>query len=67
MPGKGFLSGYKTYIAAAVGIASAVAAFAAGVEIQGVPALDLADTMQVVFEGILAVTIRKGIKAGANK
>jgi len=64
---KGFLSGYKTYIAAGVGVIVALAAFASGVEVEGHPALDLADTAQVVFTALVSVFLRQGVAKGASK
>lgn len=50
------LSGYKTYITAALAVASAVAAYLTG-------EAALADTLQLVFTAILGATIRAGVKS----
>lgn len=50
------LSGYKTYIVAAAGVLSAIAAYASGQD-------TLAQAIQLGFTSILGATIRAGVSA----
>lgn len=54
--GHGILSGYKTYIVAALGVIGAVMSYLTG-------DLSLADAGQLVLTSALGATIRGGIKA----
>jgi len=54
------LSGYKTYITAAVGILSAVALYANGQD-------SLAQAVQLGITSLLAAFIRNGVTAAAAK
>jgi hypothetical protein len=54
--GQGILSGYRTYILAAMGVLGAVAGYLVG-------DLSLADAGQLVLTSAIGATIRGGIKA----
>ena len=54
------LSGYKTYITAAVAVIGAIASYLVG-------DANIADTAQLVLTAILGATIRKGISSEAKK
>lgn len=61
MKGAGImLSGYKTYITAAVAVITAVATYLTG-------EASLADTLQLAFGAILAAFIRSGVKADTGQ
>lgn len=51
---KSMLKGKKTYVAAALGILTAVGGYLTG-------DMSLAETMKACFEGVMAMTIRHGI------
>ena len=50
------LSGYKTYITAAIAILTAIGAYLAG-------EAELASTLQLVFTALMGAFIRSGVKA----
>jgi hypothetical protein len=50
----GYLAGKKTYLIAALGVLSTIVAYLVG-------DLPLVDAAKLVFDGVLAVTIRAGI------
>lgn len=54
------LSGYKTYITAAVAVITAVSTYLTG-------EASLADTLQLAFGAILAAFIRSGVKADTGQ
>ena len=54
--GNGILSGYKTYIAGAMGILGALVAYLVG-------DVGLADVGQLVLTAVLGMTVRAGVSA----
>ena len=53
-----FLDGYKTYIAAGIGIIIGLAELA-GIDV--VPGVDASNALNFIYQAILGVTIRHGI------
>jgi len=56
---RAMLSGYKTYLTAAVAVVTALATYLSG-------DASLADTLQLAFGAILAAFIRSGVKADSG-
>ena len=63
MPQRGFLSGKKTYIAAAVTLLAAWAGFAAGAPVLGQDALTLADALQMTAIAVIGTFLRNGVSS----